>query len=135
MTDREADEYELALHRKSALRGWAIGGALLALGTVVFLATGWAFIGVLFIPGALMLGNAWTHHQKANAIAARLALPAMTYAPSAPAALGRGARVVVTWSDGRPYPGFVLELRGHHVLVQFEGGRQDWVPIGQVRPP
>ena len=32
MTDREADAHELALHRKSATRGWALGGALLVVG-------------------------------------------------------------------------------------------------------
>ena len=100
MTDREADEYELALHRKSALRGFVLGGALMAFGTVVFLATGTAYLGLLLIPGAL----------------------------------GRGTRVAVTWTDGQSYPGFVLEVRGAHVLVQFDHGKQDWAPATQVRP-
>lgn len=72
MIDREADEYELALHRKSAMRGFALGGALMAFGRAIFLATGIAYIGLLLIPGALSISSAWTHRTKANALERQL---------------------------------------------------------------
>jgi hypothetical protein len=71
-SDREADEYELSLHRKSAARGFMIGGVLIALAIVIVVVTGIVKIGLLILPGGLAIGNGWTHRDKANALEARL---------------------------------------------------------------
>jgi hypothetical protein len=145
-SDREADEYELRLHRSSATRGFILGGALTSFGVVIFLLTGYAYLGALLVPGVLLIGNAWSHREKGKALALRL--HSGTYAlatvrqpanapfrmhATAPAALERGSRVLVTWTDGALYPGFVLQLRGQHLLVQLEDGRQEWIPAQYVR--
>jgi hypothetical protein len=71
-SDREADEYELRLHRKSAKRGFLLGGLLTGLGSVLFLLTGYVYVGMLLVPGILLLVDAWTHRDKGNAIESRL---------------------------------------------------------------
>jgi hypothetical protein len=71
-SDREADEYELRLHRESAKRGFLLGGILTLVGTLLFLLTGYLYVGMLIVPGVLLLVNAWTHREKGNALESRL---------------------------------------------------------------
>lgn len=44
-----------------------------------------------------------------------------------------GSNVLVAWSDGNSYPGRVLQTAPQQTLVQFEGGRQEWIPSHAVR--
>ena len=138
-SDRDADEYELRLHRKSATRGFLVGGALSGVASAIFLLTGVVYVGMLLVPGILLLLNAWTHREKGNALAARLASGASAYArgpaarASAEPTLGRGSRVVISWTDGAQLPGFVLQLRGQHYFVELDDGRQEWIPVQHVR--
>jgi hypothetical protein len=46
---------------------------------------------------------------------------------------GGGGRVEVVWSDGRSYPGTVLQRRDDQVFVRFTDGRELWVPAQYVR--
>ena len=137
-SDREADEYELRLHRTSASRGFVLGGVLTGVGTLLFLLTGVVYIGMLLVPGILLLANAWTHRAQGNALDLRLRSEPRSGTSSGKAAarvtLERGARVLVTWTDGARIPGFVLQLRGKHYFEELEGGRQEWIPRKHVRP-
>jgi hypothetical protein len=46
-----------------------------------------------------------------------------------------GARVQVTWSDGRAYPATVIAVGNGFVHVQWDsGGAPQWVPLGVVAP-
>jgi hypothetical protein len=132
--DREADEYELALHRKSAMRGFLLGGAIIAIGAVGFFVSFYS-VGLVIL-GGILIGGAITHRTKAAQLEQALRFGA--YAPpaftgGAAAELGRGSKVAVTWTDGRVYEGFILQTREGYYLVQFDG-RQEWAPAQAVAP-
>lgn len=44
-----------------------------------------------------------------------------------------GSSVVVTWSNGQDYPGRVLQTGPQQMQIEFQGGRQEWVPVTAVR--
>lgn len=44
-----------------------------------------------------------------------------------------GSSVLVTWSNGQSYPGRVMQTAPQQTLVEFQGGRQEWVPNNAVR--
>lgn len=44
-----------------------------------------------------------------------------------------GSNVMVVWTDGNSYPARVLSTSPGQTLVQFENGRQEWVPENVVR--
>lgn len=44
-----------------------------------------------------------------------------------------GSNVSVTWSNGQSYGGRVMQTSPQHTLVEFQGGRQEWVPNDAVR--
>lgn len=44
-----------------------------------------------------------------------------------------GVNVVVTWPNGQQYPGRVLQVVPQQMLVEFQGGSQQWVPEHAVR--
>lgn len=44
-----------------------------------------------------------------------------------------GSNVIVTWSNGQQYPGRVMQTGPEHMQVEFQGGRQEWVPVSAVR--
>ncbi len=44
-----------------------------------------------------------------------------------------GSNVMVAWSDGKSYPGQVLQAAPNQFLVQFQGGSQQWIPSQHVR--
>lgn len=44
-----------------------------------------------------------------------------------------GSNVLVTWSNGQSYPGRVMQTAPQQTLVEFQGGRQEWVPNSAVR--
>lgn len=50
------------------------------------------------------------------------------------AAFPPGSRVLVTWSDGRRYPGVVHQLSGTAHLVVFPDGQQHWVELPYLSP-
>jgi hypothetical protein len=70
--EREADTYEWSLHRKSATRGFLVGGSLCAVGALLVLVTGVAYVGMLWVPGIVLLVSAWTHREKAQRLEARM---------------------------------------------------------------
>ena len=125
-SDREADEYELRLHRKSATSGFRLGALLTGLASLLFLLTGYVYIGMLLVPGIVLLVNAWTHRDKGNALESRLRSDrsgsGAAGRASPPSTLGRGSHVLVTWTDGARYPGFILQLRGQHYFVRLDAG-------------
>jgi hypothetical protein len=41
--------------------------------------------------------------------------------------------VVVTWSNGQQYAGRILQMAPQQILVEFQGGSQQWVPEHAVR--
>lgn len=47
--------------------------------------------------------------------------------------LTAGSNVVVTWPNGQQYPGRVLQVVPQQMLVEFQGGSQQWVPEHAVR--
>lgn len=65
-------------------------------------------------------------------------------APAYPAAAGHGhgapwgfapgARVQVSWSDGRKYPGTVQQVSGSQHLVVFPDGQHHWVDLPYLSP-
>jgi hypothetical protein len=44
-----------------------------------------------------------------------------------------GSNVMVTWSNGQQYPGRVMQTGPEHMQIEFQGGRQEWVPVSAVR--
>lgn len=44
-----------------------------------------------------------------------------------------GSNVTVTWSNGQEYPGRVLQTGPQQMQIEFQGGRQEWVPVTAVR--
>ena len=124
-SDREADAYELSFHRRSAQRGFVIGGALVVIASLIFLATGWLLFAGLVLPGVLLLTQAWTHRAKGNTLAARMRGAVVEGA--------RGWPVLVQWTDGAVYRGLALQVQGHRSFVQFENGRHGWVPAQCLR--
>lgn len=44
-----------------------------------------------------------------------------------------GSNVLVTWSNGQQYPGRVMQTGPQQMQVEFQGGRQEWVPISAVK--
>jgi hypothetical protein len=44
-----------------------------------------------------------------------------------------GVHVVVTWPNGQQYAGRVLQVAPQQMLVEFQGGSQQWVPEHAVR--
>jgi hypothetical protein len=44
-----------------------------------------------------------------------------------------GTNVVVTWSNGQQYAGRILQMAPQQILVEFQGGSQQWVPEHAVR--
>jgi hypothetical protein len=49
-------------------------------------------------------------------------------------ALAPGTLVLVYWADGNRYPGTVLQVAQHHVLVAFPNGMQQWIDARYVTP-
>jgi hypothetical protein len=44
-----------------------------------------------------------------------------------------GTNVVVTWPNGQQYGGRILQMAPQQILVEFQGGSQQWVPEHAVR--
>lgn len=44
-----------------------------------------------------------------------------------------GSNVIVTWSNGQQYPGRVMQTGPQQMQIEFQGGRQEWVPVSAVR--
>lgn len=44
-----------------------------------------------------------------------------------------GSNVLVTWSNGQQYPGRVMQTGPQQMQIEFQGGRQEWVPVSAVR--
>jgi len=44
-----------------------------------------------------------------------------------------GSNVMVTWSNGQSYPGRVMQTGPQQMQIEFQGGRQEWVPNNAVR--
>ncbi|MGZ3475175.1 MAG: hypothetical protein ACXWUG_13375 [Polyangiales bacterium] len=44
-----------------------------------------------------------------------------------------GSNVLVTWSNGQSYPGRVMQTGPQQMQIEFQGGRQEWVPVNAVR--
>jgi len=44
-----------------------------------------------------------------------------------------GSQVMVTWSNGQQYPGRVMQTGPQQMQIEFQGGRQEWVPVSAVR--
>jgi hypothetical protein len=132
-SDREADEYELRFHQERAKQDLRLGGVLMGIASVAWLLSGVVFVGALLLPAMFFLGRASIHGGKANRLAVHLQdRPApLLGAPERPQ-FGRRSRVVIAWTNGERYPAFVLQRRGAHYFVEFEGGRQEWVPEDNV---
>ena len=52
--------------------------------------------------------------------------------PTDPPGLRRGLAVLVTWSDGRKYPGALERIEGGQCLITFPDGQQRWLERGLV---
>jgi hypothetical protein len=134
-SDREADEFELRLHKKSATRGFLLAGGLLLFATVSVALRGPIWVLVAVVPAVFFIISAVTHLDKAKKLEQQLRFgPGPGAVAPLPPALGRGSKAAVRWTDGRLYPGFVMEVRGPQVLVRFPDGRQEWVPSQNVSP-
>lgn len=44
-----------------------------------------------------------------------------------------GTNVMVTWPNGQQYAGRILQMAPQQILVEFQGGSQQWVPASAVR--
>jgi hypothetical protein len=69
---REVDEYELSMHRKSAIGGFLVGGILMLVAVSALLFLRVIFIGMLIVPGVGLLLNAANHWSKARILKAQL---------------------------------------------------------------
>jgi hypothetical protein len=90
----------------------------------------WGFpFGFIFTPIAVFQnlggGDDVTHQVRSGISGARHALPGPPR---------EGVRVTVAWSDGRSYPGVVLQRRDDQLFVRFTDGRELWVPAEYARP-
>ena len=62
------------------------------------------------------------------------AMPYGAHAPLQSHPFAQGSLVLVYWADGNRYPGTVLQVAQHHVMVAFPNGVQQWIDARYVQP-